>query len=236
MRQKPEKKGTPHSRITHANDTAIAGWKDRILSEMEKQDLSQRGLSLKANLGPTSVRHLLTQADTMTLETARRIANALNVPIAYLTAGVLHSVEGGGDAAGRRVRLLQVHLPHEDPAKAPPADRGVVAIPAANLPDKLYAMKITNAAMRVVGTNGDVSPDQIVLPGDVVLWSPQATPEPGSLVVARIGDVLACRQLALTDENKHQLVAWNSAFGRVIAKPSEILGRVLAIQRELAGQ
>jgi SOS-response transcriptional repressor LexA len=231
MRQRAERPNTHDTKIAVANNKAVAGWKVRISEQLSKQRLSQRKLASLSGLGSTSIRHLLTEADTVTLETMRRIANALNQPIYYMTAGVTNVVDGDDSEIKRRIRLLPVAFPTDDPDKVPD-ERPRLPAALAGRPDKIYALKVTTGAMRPDRQNEPIAADEIVLPGDVVLWSPALAGEPGQLVVARISGQLSVRKLVMTDEGKLQLVAWNSAFGRLFVKPADILGRVLVLHRE----
>jgi hypothetical protein len=58
------------------------------VEEMRRQKLSMRKLSLKAGLGGTTLKYLLQNADTLTIDTMCRIAAALGLCVVYLTYGV----------------------------------------------------------------------------------------------------------------------------------------------------
>lgn len=232
MRNKPERKSTKLSKLAIANNAAASGWKDRIKGELKDQKLSQRKLSGMAGMGPTSIRHLLTDADTITLETLRRLSNALNKPLHYMATGVRSAVEGD-DNEMRRVRTLPIRLPQEDHTRPAEDDHGVIALAVAGLPDSLYALRISDTSMRPDGLNLLPQAEEVLLPGDEVVWSPDLTPGPGELVVARLNNSLCVRKLVLSDAGEYQLFANNVAFGRVTVRPASILGQVVLVHRAL---
>ena len=232
MKSKPQKT-TKLSKLEEQNNAAAAGWRERIKAEMGKQRLSQRKLSQMASLGPTSTRHILTQAETVTLETMRRLANALNVPFAQLVAGVTGVVESEEGDTHRRVRLLKIHLPGDDHEKASSAEHGVVPVAIANMPERLYALKVTDTSMEPFGANEPPPSEAIVLKGDIIVWSSDAKPSPGELAVFRLGSGLCCRMLAQAEDGKMQAVPLNSSFVRASVSAGQVVGRVLLVHRDL---
>jgi len=84
---KGRKKGTPSPKpqikgpIMERNLRAISEWKDRIAEAMKEQRYSQRALSARAGLGVTSLRYLINDAQTISLDTAAMLASALGLDV-----------------------------------------------------------------------------------------------------------------------------------------------------------
>lgn len=232
MKSKPMKKtAAKPSRIVEANEKAAAGWKDRIVEEMKNQRLSQRKLAELSGLGATSIRHLVVQAETISLESARRIANALNQPISYITAGVKGQVEGLDQGT---VRVLAVDRPDGQQEDALDVRRGHVAvIMGYGLPNDLHALRVTDSAMTIHGVNGHADPATQLTKGDVVIYAPESTPAPGELTVVRLGQSLVPRILVQTEDGKYQALALNASFSRAAVGAQQIVGRVVQIVRNV---
>ena len=86
-------------------------WKKRLEEAREYQGLSMRELGLKAGLGPTSYRYLISTAHTIELATIDRLAATLGVSPVWISYGelvqhppgwmaeeVVHRFWPGGDA------------------------------------------------------------------------------------------------------------------------------------------
>ena len=181
MALKAMSKKKPVGAAQTTNDKLVAGWRDRIEKTMKAERLSMRKLGILAGLGSTTIRHTLTQAETITLDSLRRIANAMGTSVVYLSFGV-GAVEGGGDVA-RGVRVLPIFGPDDAHKDVPDVDRGYVAVPQAKYPADTKALLVTNTAMTVEGMNAPVPPACVVLQGDVVLFAPSQRAQPGGLCV-----------------------------------------------------
>ena len=232
MRQRPPKKSGSQktSTIVAANEAAVAGWKQRIVGEMAAQKLSQRKLAQLSNLGSTSIRHIVNQADTISLETAKRIANALNVPIGYVTAGIKGNVEG---LESGTVKVLNVERPDGSKEDALDAGRAQVAVVAGGrMPPELRALRVVDNSMNGTSLNGATDPAMQLQKGDVIIWSPDLKAAPGQLAVVRHQSQLLCRLLMETETGLHA-VPLSPAFVRTSVKPADVMGSVLQIVKDL---
>lgn len=226
---------TKESSITRENDRQAETWQDRLRMSMRTAGMSQRKLARLANLGSTSVRHAVTKADTITIETLRRMANALNVPLGYLVTGSATVVEDFGDenpSLPKHVLLLPIHGMHEVPGAD--YDRGYVAADARTAGDMPFALEQGDNSMVGIGSNYAPDPHDIVLQGDVVVYDTDATPEPGVLVVVNMGDSVrpkySCRLLEW-DEGEFYAAALTRSFGRSAIAPEEVVGVVTSTHR-----
>lgn len=216
--------------ITNKNDQQVAGWKDRIQYEMKQKRLSQRKLSGMAGLGATTLRYIMSNADTINVETAHMIANALNIPVKQILTGERIIIEQGGDIQ-RRISVLRV-----DDRSDATLQHGVVAIVLDSSKHKdMKAFLQDDRSMEARGNNAPIPADQVIAMGDVVVWSAEVAPKPGSLVVVHEpGDEgskrLCVRRLVVSDDGAHQAAANNADFGRVALKKKP-LGTVLSVTR-----
>jgi SOS-response transcriptional repressor LexA len=227
-----ERKFKP-SEIVAQNEQMVGGWKGRLVELMRERGLSQRQLSDASDLGSSTVRHLVVKAETLTLETALRLANTLDVSIAYLLFGVRSSVEGGDALPGQRVHLIGVAMPDDEPKAMPTGEHGVVSVTTSQVDGGiLHALKIANDAMAPVGPVGMIQPDKVLLSGDVVVWS-ETLPEVGQLCIARVNmsgrTQTVCRLLTINDQGAHFLAANNVSFGRLPIDSSSPDGSVKVI-------
>jgi len=230
MKHKPIKKGAlKSSKVTEANEIAAAGWKERIIEEMKSQRLSQRKLAQLSGLGSTSIRHLCNDASTVSLETAKRIANALNMPLSYVTAGVKGQVEG---LDGGSVRVLTVQRP--DGKEEDALDYRVNHVAVMGGGADLKALRITDNSMSGFGMNGHTDPGTYVSKGDVVVYSEAIKPAPGELAVVRLSGGLSVRLLSESEGAKIQAVPLNASFVRQTLTASQVVGRVLLVHRDLS--
>ena len=67
----------------------MQGWKKRLEEAREYQGLSMRELGLKAGLGPTSYRYIISTAHTIELATIDRLAATLGVSPVWISYGEL---------------------------------------------------------------------------------------------------------------------------------------------------
>jgi hypothetical protein len=100
----PKSDRTVSKELIAENDQIVTGWKNRIREELRQQKLTMKQLSRKAGLGDTTVQYILRHCDTASLETLRRLANALGICVVYLTYGV-HRVVAPSEA-GRPMKPL----------------------------------------------------------------------------------------------------------------------------------
>ena len=181
------------------------GWQTRIEAIRKERGLSQRKLAKLAGLGPTSVRKMVSGKGTITLDSARRLAHALNAPLNYILVGQGCRVD---DTSGKRrhIRILEVLGPTDVIGKPPAKDLGYVAIDAKSYPHGTFALRISDESMNGTGMNELIPVENILLPGDVVLFSTECDVTPGHLVIAPIrvqqgrGVCLSARRLEIDDE------------------------------------
>ena len=223
----------PSDKIRLDNDKMVQGWRDRLIGEMGRQRLSQRGLGAAAKLGSTTVRHLVTSANDISLDTLRKLSNALGVTVVWLSTGA-HAVwsPNESDARPRSVRIVPVSSSNDTDPSSPEVDRGYVAVPDVKTPPDARAMLVQNAAMRSEGINAPIAPEHVVLPGDVVIYAKSAEPEIGELVVASTLNGRVVRRLAMNDDGQMELHPNNSSFPRVVVKKQDLVGAVLAVYRQ----
>ena len=211
------------------------GWKARIKKELREQGRSQRSVSMAAGLGHSSLRYLLSNADTLSFDTAQALADALGISVKELLLGDKTTVNADADLGRVGVRLIGIRQPVYRPKGEPD---GFVAVPEKLCPPDTYAFRMPDNSMMEFGQNMPVDPSTVVLKDDIVVWSPSKKHHPGKLAV--VGDhlpegwdgTLTVRKLAMVDE-AYQAVANNVNFGRhELDTFSGIAGGVILIVRE----
>ena len=211
------------------------GWKARIKKELREQGRSQRSVSIAAGLGHSSLRYLLSNADTLSFDTAQALAEALGISVKELLLGDKTTVNADADLGRVGVRLIGIRQAVYRPKGEPD---GFVAVPEKICPVEAYAFRMPDNSMTEYGSNMPVDPSTVVLKDDVVVWSPSAPHHPGKLAV--VGDrtpsgwdgTLTVRKLAMVDE-EYQAVANNANYGRFdLDTFSGIAGGVVLIVRE----
>ncbi len=208
------------------NARMAAGWADRIESEAAKQKYTFRGLSIRAGLGSGTVRHLLRSADNISLGTLVKLADALGVSLVWVATGAHAFYESGNSASAR---VLMIPLTHADLIIT--SDARHVPVLANTVPQDSKALLITNTSMRIEGTNAPIDPAHVLLPGDIVVWSPSTRAEVGELVVASTPKGAVVRRLLQAESGDLQLAANNAAFPRLTIKNSDVLGGVSLVIR-----
>lgn len=219
-------------KVTAAADRGIRiveEFRDRLNREMTRQKITMRGLSARADMGPTAISHLLRAAGDVNLTTADKISTALNVPLSWMLTGQVGIYESD-DPKNFRIKLLPVGTA-DDPNKSEVDETGYVVATGAQAADDSRALLIRDSAMRVEGINTPVDPHSVVLPGDIVVWSASTAPSIGELVVAKSQFGAIVRRLTQNDSGELRLVANNAAFPQVGAKKSDLLGGVLGVWR-----
>jgi transcriptional regulator with XRE-family HTH domain len=222
-------KASGESKTAHLNNRYVSGWKSRIRAKLEEQQMSQRALGAKAGLGPTSIRSILTDAETTTLETLRRIANAFNMSVVELAFGV-QGVEGEAS----NVRLAKIYS-HDDAHVAVPIEhRGSVALVGVKGEQEIRALAVETEAMEPVQANENVPPAKVIMRGDIVVWAQGQPVSPGELCVVKLpGGRCDVRMLAQNDHGELQAVAHNGLVGRSKVKAGDLLGPVISVVRAL---
>lgn len=89
---------------------------------------------------------------------------------------------------------------------------------------EFFALEVTGDSMTGAG----------ILPGDYVVVRRQSTAEPGDVVVARLGDKVTVKRLR-TIGGRPALVAENPAYPPITDVEFTILGRVVALVRDVNG-
>lgn len=215
------------SALEKENIKLVAGWRDRIKDAMKGQRVSQRKLAQLAGLGTTSIRHLLLHADTTTLHTLLKIANALNLPVGYLATGQTVKVDDRAQVDPKINRTIKI-LPLLN-------DDDFVVVSGSTLPDDLEAMVVKTHAMVAFGNNEPVDAADQISAGDVVVFSPSTAPAIGDAFVCEVppsGD-LDVRVLTMNDENMLVALAYDTRHGRFQIPQSKARGKVLQVVRRV---
>ena len=219
---------SPKATRKTANQAAVEGWRKRLQEILDREGYTQRALSLKAGLGPTAVRHMIVKAEDAYLQTLAKVADAAGVDIAWLAAGAVV------DTSVHKVPVWSAAgLPAnpEEPGRAQPV--GHLAINAPDFPDDVQAIQISDESMTPEGQNSMPPLHTIVLPGDVVLFSPGIQAESGRLVVARGPRGAMVRRLQFTEDGKIALLSLHHLFPKVTITTKQIAGAVVAVHRKL---
>lgn len=223
MSNRKTKKAVKKTSLLHIQNAAMTeGWRERVEDEMKKQRMSQRRLATEAGLGSTTVRHVLKVADTTTLSTLERIANALNVPVQYLSAGIRDSVDRPDEMSPQHIKLISVGEGDNE---------RIVAVVGRAARRDSDAIMITDHAMQNYGNNEIVDPSLVLNPGDVAIFAYDESPMPGQLAVVSVKGGVAVRLLAENDEGEKLAVALNANFARVRLQDSDVIGAVLETRR-----
>ena len=223
------------SSITRENDRQAATWQERIRNVMAEQGMSQRKLAKLAGLGSTSVRHAVSKADTITIETLRRIANAMNVPLAYLTTGSAVTIDDHGEtdpSMPKSIIVLPIHGMHEVPGYD--YGRGYAYVDARSVGMLPFALEVGDNSMVGTGSNYQPDPADIVLPGDVVIYDMDADPEPGLLVIVDTGDSVRPKYVVRMleyDDGEYYAAALTRSFGRHHVSLEDVVGVVTTASR-----
>ena len=226
MKHKPSRP-TKDSAITRENDRQAGSWQSRIREVMVTKGMSQRKLARLAGLGSTSVRHAVTKADTITIESMRRIANAMNVPLAYLATGTAVVVEDQSETSPdmpKQIIILPVHGAHEEPGLD--HGRGSVAVSAWDVGTAPYALEMGDNSMVGTGSNYPPDPADVVLAEDVVIYDTDTPAEPGMLVVVDTGAPKYTVRLLEYDEGDYYAAALTRSYGRIPIELDDVLGVV----------
>ena len=219
------------------NTEQVNGWKDRLKDGLKRRRISQRKLAVEAGLGATSMRYIISDAETITLSTALGIANALNVPIKELLTGEKLIIEVGGDME-ERIAVVGI-ADRGDDIKAPADGKnGVAAIAIKGKLKNIRAFLQDDSSMEAHGANEMVPVDMTVAQGDIVIWSPDLKPRPGTLAVVRerhgpSGSWVSVRKIVIDDNGDYRAIANDADYGRPVIKREDVLGGVLVVQRVL---
>ena len=209
-------------------------WKKRIRAEVKRQGRSLRSVSTAAGLGHSSLRYLLTNADTLSLETARGIALALGVSVKELLTGEAQSVVADGDLGRVGVKLVGIREPSFAPRGEPD---GFAALPLRLCDGNTLAFRMPDNSMQPFGLNMPPPERDIVCKDDIVIWSTGTPIHAGKLAVVvdvqpgGVADSLTVRKLAVEDGD-YVAVANNIDYGRQrLNGLVGILGGVISAQR-----
>ena len=234
MKHKPPK-NHEHTHITQANDRQAKMWRVRLREMMEEHNMSQRALAEAASLGPTSIRHAVTKNGTITIETLRRLSNAFNTPMNYLLSGQNVSIEVKGDPTiAHEGYILPIHGTHDIPENTD-CGLGTVFVSKEDCGKEPYAFLAEDNSMMGIGANFQPDLNDIVLPGEIVVWDMDADVTPGDLVMVDMGDVTRPRwavRLLEQDEGDYYAAALTRAHGRLKVSLDTIAGRVTHVIRK----
>lgn len=74
--------------LEEQNNELCETWVDRVQAELEKLNMSERALSVKAGLGDASARGVLLRGRGAKIGTITKLANALDVSFVWLLTGI----------------------------------------------------------------------------------------------------------------------------------------------------
>jgi len=227
--------GTQRSNIEDAT-----GFQKRISDELAARKMSMRKLSAAAGLGATTIRNCIEVADTISLDTAIKIANALNIPVKALLLGERVIIKGADGLGDQRVRIVGISERTAGVDHPPSGDRGVALLQERGLPDQVRAFRMGDSSMLERGQNEPIPASLVVAKDDVVVWAPGKGYTPGALAVVResYGNKpgLTVRRIVVSDLGEMSAAANDIDFGRQPVSESAVLGAVIAIQRPLLSQ
>ena len=234
MRHKPPK-NYDNSPITQANDSQAKMWRKRLRDMMEEHGMSQRALAEKAGLGPTSIRHAVTKNGTITIETLRRLSNAFNMPMNYILSGQNVTVDVKGDqSVAHEGFILPIHGAHDIPENTD-CGLGTVFVAKRECGKEPYAFLMDDNSMMGIGANFQPDLNDIVLPGEVVIWDMTDEVEPGDLVMVDLGDITRPRwavRLLEQEEGDYYVAALTRSHGRLKVSLDTVAGRVTHVIRK----
>jgi len=215
------------SNLERENIKLVSGWRDRIKDSMKAKRVSQRKLAQIAGMGTTSIRHILMHADTTTLHTLLRIANALDLPIGYLATGQTVSVDDKANLDPKINRTIRI-LPLLN-------DDDFVVVSGATLPDDLQAMVVKTHAMVAFGSNEAVDASDQISAGDIVAFSPSTVPSIGDAFVCEVppSGQLDVRCLSMNDENMLVALAYDVRHGRFEISKTHAKRKILQVIRRV---
>jgi transcriptional regulator with XRE-family HTH domain len=221
---------------TTENDRQAKMWRQRLRDMMEEHKMSQRALAEAASLGPTSIRHAVTKNGTITIETLRRLSNAFNTPMNYLLTGQNVSIEVKGDnKVAHEGYILPIHGTHDVPENTD-CGLGTVFVSKEDCGKEPYAFLMEDNSMMGIGANFQPDLNDIVLPGEVVVWDmTDELPTPGDLVMVDLGDIARPRwavRLIEQEEGDYYVAALTRSHGRLKVPLDTIAGRVTHVIRK----
>jgi transcriptional regulator with XRE-family HTH domain len=223
------------ARLERENCQMAKAWRPAIKAVMKRRNLSAPTLGEKAGLCKTTVQHLLNEAQTITVECLRRIANATETPLSYFVTG--HAVEvvdltSVDRSTIKDIRILPLHLSDEEPGTD--NGHGIVALAAADFGPVVHALVQPDNSM--AGTDTDPAPPaaDLVLAGDTVVYERGRSTNPGDLVVVDVSSgrgKLAVRRLEFGDDGDYYANALSQGFDDLKIDLGMILGKVTYLQR-----
>ncbi len=218
------------------NERLIAHWRERVTKAMEEKGWSQRRLSVTAGLGPTTVRNLLVEADDIYLRTLAKLADALGTSVIWLAAGVHAIAETGGDNQPKNIKIVPIWSASALPGGDKPQSDDYIPVRVGEYPDDVQALRVADHSMVPEGATTPPPPESIVMPGDIVLFSRQASPDSGQLVVAQGSRGAIVRRAAFRGDDTIELISNHHLFAKLTVPPKQILGSVVALHRKFQRQ
>lgn len=226
---KRTKSGKSTSSGLYDGEEALQRIRDRVQTQLTEQKLSMRALSSKAGVGNSFISNLLSVYKDVSFLNLYAVARALGRSPDWLITG-RHAVYDSDSGIPRNIRLLFIHTAQDIHLDKPEEDHGCIGVEGNNYPNDCKAMLVESPSMNGEGSNERPSPEQLIVAGDVVIFSPSAQARPGAVVVARSKGAVIVRRL-VEGEGGLQLVASNSDFVRVPVRQNEILGPVCGVYR-----
>lgn len=175
------------SELERENERLSKIWRIRVKEVMQAKKLSQRKLAEQADLGSTTIRHLLSKAETVSIETLKRICDAVDVPLQYVlgdSSGILTDMTERDPFVPKRFLVLPVHKSDEKPG----TDNGhdYIAMCEKDVGAMAYALEMSDRSMEGTGSNFALNPAHVIMQGDAVVYRPAESANIGDLVVLDI--------------------------------------------------
>jgi len=214
------------------NQRLVGGWRDRLKMAMDKRNVSQRRLSQDSGLGPTTVRHLILQANTVSLDTCARLADGLGISVTWLMTGQHGVSDSTGNGDPKVVRALPIWT-SMDVERAEPAGGEFVAVRSADYPADVRALRVPDQGLIPEGANLPPPPETILASGDIVLFTRTLQPDSGRLVVALAQRGAVVRRASYREDGRVDLLSNHHLFPKVTVEPKKILGVVIGLMRRM---
>lgn len=236
MKHKEANKRSKKTPLSSMNSRMGDVWKGKLKHMLKTKRMSQRALAEKAGLGSTSIRHMVNKADTVTVESLKRVADAVDMPLTYFISGnafVVQDMAGEDLVTASKIFVLPIHGPHDEPGES--HGHGFVTIPEKQAGTAPFAFQSGDGSMLATGANYPVDPLTVIAGTDVVIYDANTKPSPGSQVVVDISDdgedpIWAVRVLEQDDEQWYA-AALSRSHGRKRIDKGKVVGTVTFVFR-----
>ena len=236
MKHKAPKKRVKKSQTYALNNFMSEIWQTKLRETLKKRRLSQRALAEKAGMGSTSIRHMVSKAHTVTLESLKRISDAVDLPLSYFVTGNTYltlDMGVGEDDVIHKIFVLPIFGPRDNP----PGEnhgKGWVSVPEKDAGVAPYAFQSGDNSMAGEGANYPVSYLQCIGPQDVCVFDAQLAPTPGQTILANLGtpkEPIWAARVYEEDGDEMFASALSRSFGRKCIQADEIFGTLATVVR-----